>query len=108
MVLPSSHPIRERTVCKMFLEQDAIAGINCAVARIYGAQTAAVYNAVGTLGEEATADSVLKALPFLNMNQVKHSLRTLEKAGAIVSAQPFVSKMNRTKYYTPGEVLTNG
>lgn len=92
----------------MMMEKDAAIGINTEVAREYGMQTAAVYNAVVEIGEGATADSVLGALPFLNMNQVKHSLRTLERSGALVSEQPYVSQMNRTKFYKAGEVLSNG
>lgn len=86
----------------MFQDEDMLVGVNCEVAEIFGLQTATVYNRVGWLNsnnEDATVDTVLDGFPFMTVNQVKHSLRTLEKAGAVVASQPNLQKMDTTKCY---------
>lgn len=86
----------------MFIDEDCIIGFNTRVAEIYGLQTATIYNRIGWLNshnEDATAESILDGFPFLNINQVKHSLRALEKGGAICSSQPNKTKMDATKHY---------
>lgn len=89
----------------MFRDENQTIGINTEMAREFGVQTATVYNRVGWLnrsGMDATVDSVLDGFPFLTVNQVKHSLRTLEKAGAVSVTQPGRSKMDPTKHYFAG------
>lgn len=92
----------------MFMNEDTVIGINVEVARAFGLQTATIYNRVGWLNEQgldATAEAVHEGFPFLTLNQVKHSLRTLEKAGAVEVEQPFRSKMDPTKFYTAKTVI---
>lgn len=92
----------------MFMEKDATVDFNCELANRYGMQMAVVYNAVGCLerdGDEVTVEAVMDALPFLKVNQVRHSLRTLEKCGAIVSEQPEMSHFSTRKRYKLGEAF---
>lgn len=89
----------------MFRDETMTIGINEEVAREFGVQTATIYNRIGWLNaqnEDATAESVLAGFPFLTINQVKNSLRTLEKAGEVAVLQPNRSKMDPTKHYFAG------
>lgn len=91
----------------MFKDEDTIIGLNSDVARRFGVQTATVYNRVGWLNNkniDATVESVLEGFPFLTINQVKHSLRTLEKYGAVAVTQPGKNHFDNSKHYFACEV----
>lgn len=91
-----------------FYERDMTIEINSSVAAVLGIQTAAILSKVALLneiGEKATVVSINLRFPFLSSNQVKHSLRTLEKHGFIESDQPEAGRLQMAKEY---RVVRNG
>lgn len=89
----------------MFKDEDMLIGINSKVAAEFGVQTATIYNRIGWLNLkniDATAGTVHEGFPFMTLNQVKYSLRVLEKAGMVAVTQPHRSQMDATKHYFAG------
>ena len=76
--------------------------INDGLASALGMQTAAIFQKIRRLndiGEQATAVAIASRFPFLSINQVKHSLRTLEREGFVLAEQPESDKFNHVKIY---------
>ena len=68
-----------------------------------GMQTATIYGRVRFLnqkGKRSTVDVIADGYPFLSVNQVKHSLRVLEKNGYLTASKPNLEILDHTKYYT--------
>lgn len=82
--------------------EDAMLAFCSEMAQEAGILTSAVYGRVRWLNEthdEATVESVKDGFPYLTANQVKNSLRWLEKRGYITSSKPHMDRLDHTKHY---------
>lgn len=82
--------------------EDAMLAFCSEMAKEAGILTSAVYGRVRWLNESnesATVESVKEGFPYLTVNQVKNSLRWLEKRGYVVSSKPNMDRLDHTKHY---------